>query len=693
MMSSPSLSMQRTLILTAGPLAQEAGALLTHYLQERPSPAAAIAIVHEASGAATTNGVDWETAVRNALIRISPPDLAAHMARAGWRLAEPPEIALILLLDATPEAHLVAQTLLTRGSALVYECLGVETTTLLIWLAAEINPQTLSACLMAELSLSRPMLALSLRNEAGLRLPTPTTLAQAAADLLWLLTATPLRDLPESAAAMQGEAYTGETLICSVGLHAWRWSPTATRTSFMNHWLQEVFAYWLARAPDAADPAQVASWLEGNELSATGFAAHALLPAEQALPDFLAADWRAPWPGHIQRLLTTMKFNEAADETLQADLVLQAELRMDEPLQHGMRLLRAQAQSMLDAQPIAGVARTCAWLQEAADACRLLYEQMLDQQEAQAVSGDLLATERGRLNARFQRLLEEWPSPTWRAWLRIALRPWRWPTYGWRYWQLRQTGQQMSQVMVQQAARRRQEVVQRAVRQALSELERIAWRIHGQVEEVGDMLNNLAAEVEQGLSHPIPSTALQEEEETGLPIPWLLYKRLAPDPAAEAETAAAAIGGLGRQLQALDDALWPPLAQAGARRLAADASFTTVDALLANLQEAPLLEVWRNGWEAAAPLWRYDETRLTETARAYHRQQTFICGAGALMLADLLGESVNEATWLQSADRERLFVVRARVGLTPAALIADWQSPAEAEMFPISAATTMNENF
>lgn len=671
MTPSTHFSIQRTLVITTGPLAQQAGDMLGQYLQEQTAPSAAIAVVPCAAEVS-----DWQKDVNDALIRISPPDLAAQLARAGWRLAEPPEITLILLADVAPRAAQMVQMLLTKGTALIYECLGLETSTLLIWLAADATPEALDDCLAAALSPTRPTLALSLRNEAGLRLPTPAALAQTAAALLWLLTATPLRELPEAATPLQSDAYTGETLICTVGLHSWCWSPATTYQQFLNHWLAELFTHWLARSPGPGNAAQVASWLENNDLTTAGFAAFALMPAEQVLPDFLTAEWAAPWPWQIRHLFAAMKLNEAADETLQADRLQQAELRMDEPLQRGRRLLRTHAQLLLDEHPTAGIAWTCAWLEEAATICQHLYEQLLDQQEAQNVSGDILATERGKLNARLQVWLETWPAPTWHAWLRVALRPWQWPVHVWRYWQLHQAGLRMSQLMTQQAARRRQEATQRATRQAISELERLIWHLHGQVGEIGDMLHTLAEDVEDELPLPIIYTTQLNDEEictNRLPTPWLLYKRLVADPASEAAAAAAAIGGLGRQLQELDDALLPPLTRLGMKRLAGSAELTTIDALLANLGETSLLDIWRSGWETAAPLWRYDETRLTETARVYHGQQTFVCGAGATMLADLLGDFAHEATWLQSPDRERLFVARVRVGLTPASLSAEWQ--------------------
>lgn len=674
---------QRTLVLTAGPLAQAAGRRLEASLQERPSPAAAMAVVDYLSEEAQS----WETAVTTALTRISPPDLAASLAQAGWRLADPPEIVVLLLLDVAaaceaPGSGSLPHTLLHEAAALVYAHLGLETMPLLIWLAGEVSPQELLDCLQTRLPLGHLPLALSLRNELGLRLPTPAALVEAAADLLWLLTATPLRDLPDWLTGPQGAAYSEKAAYGTIGLHHWRWSPAATLARFRSCWLEAVLAHWLARAPEPADAAQVAAWLENQQLSPAGLAPYALTPEEQALPTFQAADWAMPRPWQIRRLLAEMQLDEAADEALQTERVQQAGLRMDEPLQRAARLLRAQAMTLLDRQPVAGVSRTCTWLQEAAAVCGQMVEQLLDQQEAQQVSASRLAAERGVLQAQLKSWLESWPEPAWRGWRRVALRPWRWPYYLWRYWQLRQAGRQLSQIYMRQAARRRQEAIQTATRQAVSELERIAWRVNGQVEEVGDMLAALAQALAQDapcLRQPSDAADGISSEEGWLPTPWRLYPRLVPDPAQEAVVAAAAAGGLGQQVQQLDDeGLLAALSRYSAERLAAVNTLTTSDVLLATLPEGMSLEaIWQNGWDAASPLWRYDETRLAESARGGHRQHAFVCGGGATALADFLGTAANDVTWIEGGDRERLFVVRARTGLTPPALAAAWSGVTE----------------
>lgn len=666
---------QRTLVLTRGPLAQAAGQRLQEALVERPSPAAAIAIVDCTPEAASS----WETVVTTALTHISPPDLATRLAQDGWRLAEPPEISLLLLLDVLPGGGLLAHTLLTETAALVYTHLGLDTVPLLIWLAAAASPQELLDCLEFPLRLAHPPLALSLRNELGLRLPSPAALVNTTADLLWLLSATPLRELPDWLLNLHGEAYEKEPIFSTIGIYQWCWSPTATLAHFRDCWLEAVLTHWLARSAETTDPAQVAAWLEKKQLSPAGLAAYAIAPAEHTLPTFRATEWTMPRPWHIRWLLAEMQLEESADEAQQREHVLQAGLRMDEPLQRAAGLLHSQAQTLLDKQPETGVSRTCAWLLEAATACGHMVEQLLNQQEAQQVSGSLLATERGALQAQMKAWLESWPEDTWNSWLWELLRLWRWPFLIRRYWQLRQAGRRLSQIYERQAARRRQEAIQTAIRQAICELEGIAWRVHSQVEEVGDMLQALAQMLTQD-TPCLPYLQLETEAVTAgsgrLPVLWPLYPRLVPDPAQEAVTAAAAVGGLGQQVQQLDDeALLAALNRFSTERFKAVNTLNTTHALLATLpKERSLLASWQDGWDAASPLWRYDETRLPENARAGHQHHTFVCGGGAISMADLLGVAAENVTWIESSDRERLFVVRVRTGLTPAALAAAWPS-------------------
>ncbi|MCA9972087.1 MAG: hypothetical protein KC425_17810, partial [Anaerolineales bacterium] len=74
-------------------------------------------------------------------------------------------------------------------------------------------------------------------------------------------------------------------------------------------------------------------------------------------------------------------------------------------------------------------------------------------------------------------------------------------------------------------------------------------------------------------------------------------------------------------------------------------------------------------WEEAAPLWRHDPARLPERLRARELTLTLLCAADASALAPpyaaLLPENVRYA---HAADRTRIYLLRARGGLTADAM-------------------------
>ncbi|MCP4428402.1 MAG: hypothetical protein GY803_28270, partial [Chloroflexi bacterium] len=178
---------QRTLIITCGPLAQEAGEKVAAHLTDRSGPRPAIAVQAVETAALDESGI---TAVTTALTQISPPNLTAILASQGWQLINEAEINCILLCDAAAESGDLAGKLLKQISDLVYRHLGIETASLLIWLAGEAGDAFLADCLSVPIHASRGAAALSLRNEAGPRLPDESALTPVGAEPLTRLTAT-----------------------------------------------------------------------------------------------------------------------------------------------------------------------------------------------------------------------------------------------------------------------------------------------------------------------------------------------------------------------------------------------------------------------------------------------------------------------------------------------------------------------
>jgi hypothetical protein len=332
-------------------------------------------------------------------------------------------------------------------------------------------------------------------------------------------------------------------------------------------------------------------------------------------------------------------------------------------------VLQQQALDMLNDNPIAGIARVCAWLEAVMGEFDRLIEQTLDEQETLNESISVLATERGPVEARLKEGLASWPPAKWQNWTATALRPWHWPGLVWRYGQMQQTGLQLCLILRQQAALKRQIILNKTSRQAMSELRQITRRVSGQVEEVGEMLQYLAGEWAGRLNQ----TGMDEAGELAiscqrpgisLPVPHALYPQLIPNDAAEAVAAATALGGLGQQVTDLDDIISAGLRRLGEQRLAGVWQLTVVDALMAWAGDHKQLQVrWQEAWEEACPLWRVDEARLAESVREQNGRGTAVCGADAHLLADLLPETDGDVTWLESGDRKRLWLVRVRAGL------------------------------
>ncbi len=666
---------QRALLITSGELARTAGETFANLLAERPGPENGIAAVHCADGAADDA---FLLAVTESLTAISPPDLAARLAQKSWALAAVDEIVLILALDMNTENSRAAAPLLDAVTAVVHQHLGLETASLLIWLAGAADETAVLDCLSTPVSVTRAIIPLGLRNEAGLRLPDDNALSAITAELLWALTATPLRTLPEQVFERQGTAFTGDTAVLTLGLAGWSWSPASAHAAFCRRWLESVLAHWLTTADETESAEQAAVWMQDNGLSPQTFAASALKEEETQPPDFLTAAWQFPWPWRLRRLFTEMRFRAETDTEACAKWGEYACFRMDEPLQQARAALRHQVQSDLDQQPVGGVARVTTWLDGALSECDRRIGQMLGEIETQAETDAMLAAERGRLITWLESWLAAWPALNWRAWIGAGWRFWRWPRLAWRCWQIVQSGRQLSCVLAQQAARRRQTIVDAAVRQAWGELEKITRRLQSQVEEIGEMLMHLAGEIAAESTRPDDDphpTASGQLPIIPLPIPYRLYAKLIPDEQAEAIAAAATVGGLGQHVKRLDDAIIEPLRRLGGKRLAGVWALTAVDALAACAgSHDRVRQWWAQGQDAARPLWRLDEARLDETARTENGRLTFVCGANAHLAADLLSEQKGVVCSLPSGDRERLLILCVRTGLTVAAMVSEQYS-------------------
>ena len=671
-MSEQTTEVQRALIITCGPLAQTSGELFTELLHERRGPALATAVVP-----LTTAAPDdaFATAVTAALTAISPPDLAVRLAHSGWKLEHTSEIALFVVMDtAPPDAAAAgdekAAALLSLAADLVFRHLGVETRSLHIWLAGEETEANANDCLNGRLPATRGIIALSLRNSAGLRLPGAAALTGRCAELLWALTATPLRRLPEYVTEHNQHAYADNLPLLTLGIAGWAWSPESVHAAFVRRWLDNILAAWLASPENPPSLEETAVWLAEQNLGAPALADCALTEKERQPPAFAPDMWRAPWPWRIPLLWQTLKAREEADRAGQTGRVQNACLRLAEPVDRITAVWRQAVQERLDRQPAAAIAWTCLWLDMALAEYNRQYEQTWDEAAAQEETDNMLAEERGQLEADMRRWLESWPQSDWQSWLEAALRPWRWPRLIWLYSRWQRFGPRLNRLLQQQAERRRQQAVQTAARQALGDLEKSLRRLQSQVEEIRDMLHCLAAEADAAFP-ALPNNALPDARPpvspepqlpiAPLPFPASLYCHLIPDDAAESLVAAAYIGGLGRQLDALDDTILAGLLNLGRQRLGGVWQLTAVDVFTAVTSDDDQREAWWQAlWQSARPLWRVDEARLSEAERAGNSQMAGVSGASTDLLAGLLPGVAEPLHWLPSADRERILLVRAQ---------------------------------
>lgn len=661
-METRTSSLKRTLILTGGILSDQCGQRWQQVWLDRQGPPLGCAWL-------SVNPDEVDTTLSEQLAQtirqMSPATLPAHLLAAGWHLDNGPDLDLILLLDNQPKLADWSLALVDQVQTAVYRELGLETAALLLCIAGDPTGEVNEARTTA---VDRPLLPnhncfgrgiwlLGLLNEAGLRLPETDDLITITAELLWTLTATPIRHLPETI-----EVGT----VTSVGLSGWSWSLTDTAAAFAHQWQRAVLTHWLsvseATAADIATAAAV--WLEKESWTARALAPVALPEEEARLPVFAPKVWQAPRPWQLRRHLLDLHLLDAADIEAQAQRCEWACFRLDEPLceRHG-RLLDYLEQ-MLDQNPCGGIDHTYRWLEALVHALEQQYR-TLGQQEANRSRRDAeLAQQRGALEAELKPLLEKWPDPTWHSWLRSLLRPWRWPGLLWSYWQIRQHGQRLLPLLYQQATRRREQAAAAAVGQALLELVRLVRRAQSQVEEIGDMVQAMRRQLPnpdlaQTLSQPTSSFSV-------LPASLSLYEQIVADETSAAESAAQAVGGLGQQLRRLDDVrIGEKLAAFAQQQMQSlnKETAVTVWATLANQPETDASDWWQALWSLATPLWPYDETRLPETARQEAGHSSYLCTAFPNREPQLPWAEREPVTCLPMADGERAYLLRLRWGL------------------------------
>jgi len=666
---------RRTLVITAGVLAAAAGKAFTERLHSQQGPETAVAVIHTTGE--TGNGSNLSAQMTEALTRISPPNLGRLLAETGWQLVEPRNLHLILLLDTAVGAEQQAAALGQTAVEISYRHLGVESKVTLIWLAVDLDAAA-TTCVRTQFSFAPQLFALSPLNEAGLRLPKVDRLSPIAAELVWNLSCTPFYQFLAKSLAATEDVYTGENPVTTMGVAVWQWSPTAAYGSLCQRWRDEVFAGWLAQAETAPAPEELAAWVQQAGLDREQVATAVAEKGFVSPPDYARTAQHLPWPWEMGGQFMRLKEMHRVDAEAIEQFKWQAEPQM--------LLLKGRADEQLavflgeclDTQPVGGIDWAAHWTWRLQTVWEELYEQMLDEAATYDGIDHDLAGERGLIEAQIRELLENWPGSHASRWLVYAWRVWRWPHLGWQYWQLRQLGLRLGGLLAQQSARRRQQATQALVAKTISELAHQARQWHGRVTEIEQMLKSnqsqkgQQAEGEETCLEPAAETQTAELPGEML-LPAGVYERLLPDADTETAVAAAAIGGFGRQLRLLDDAVLQHLDGVMAERLRGLWSVTAVDLLEGNHSTS---EAWQAWWQTAsqmaAPLWPYDEGQLSERNRRHDWTSACLLGAGVERLPALpnwLGESgatmlENTVPSISTADGSRLVVICLRRGVT-----------------------------
>ncbi len=652
---------QRTLMITLGPIAQQAGQKLRARFDQHPGPEWAVAAVN----LAPANGQTVQAAVtdiQTALTQISAPTLMTRLSEHGYTLADVPEIALFLLVDsASPGADQVVEWV-KEVVTIIQNYLGLDAAALLIWLVNDpAGPETTTCLLTSEAQadlFGRGILTLSLLNEVGLRLPDETALATACADILWLFVATPL-----GAALDLLTDYEGQNRFSSVGITHWQWDREQVTTVLHQRWMLDVLQQWNKPITQSLPPATLDHWLTDVGLSQQHLQTHIQTACVIEEPVYDEALWQAPRPWDIRHLFMTLATTEAHDQEQQAERQKKADLRLEEILQMAAQTVKQQIHWLLDEKPVGGIAYADCWLMGLKEAFNRMAAWFQPETQAENQNDWLLPTVRQELETRQQELLLSWPTEGALAWVSCLIRPWRWPRLLWDYWQLRSIGQQLTLIYRHQAQQRRQAAALLTTRHAYMALDQIVRHCLCQVEEIGDMLGCLQSEIGDWRQ-------TMEGDRSLVVLVTILYPLLFKEPKVEAERAAEALGGMGQQFLKLDDEpVMQALQRCGRERLAPITNYTAAQ-LLSLLHPAPenLGQWWQGFWQQATPLWRYDPTRLPERVRAQGTTLACLCGQGAnrFLKPEMLSP---EMRCLETGDPEHLFLLRLRGGLTASTLI------------------------
>jgi hypothetical protein len=629
---------QRALVLTCGALAHQAGARFGEKLIEAEGP-------HEGIAVLPVSGTEVVPAVAGALRQVSQVSVKESLAQRGWQMDRLEEVALYLMVDLNDGREKVDPAgLVELISGVAQQHFGLSVATLGVALLPESREEersSLAALVTNRTVFDRGLLVLGMTNTMGLCLPDAGALAEQAAHILQALTITPLRDAPEWLAEQQGPGWEALSIVASAGVAVWPWSPAEELDALQRHWLKGVIEAWLAHAPEEKVGVSSEKWLATAALERDQLVRRLSDGREQRLLKPLAAHpqpWRVHETYRSVCLLPEQLPEQICDELAAAQKAIVAE---------ASALLQSRAEEMLAEAPAGGLARLRVFLRhldlffsERQERMDIQSETMLERQQAVAGGHRRLAIE-------LERYLSRWPKPGPANWLHILIRPWRWLRLAWQYHQMRSLAAQLVQLENEWRQWQWQHRVAAAAESVYGSFIKQVAGIEAQAEEVVAMLRSMRGSIVDSLPGPLRGR------------PEYVSQRLAnlvEKPELEAVWAAHMMGGLGRQLTALDDSRLEWLSEQGRHRLAEKGSFSALEALRLIYPDEEALRTWWNLlWEGASPLWRCDEYRQGECIPTGRTGLTLVYGLDALRLQQLLiWVDSPHVRWLVGPDPELL---------------------------------------
>lgn len=623
-------TIQRTIVLSCGRAADDVADRLNRILAAPGEPGAVVASVSLSGGELTKR-------LREAAMAVSRLDGRRELARAGWRLDRLDELGLLVLLDLSSEPT-AAIAAVREARVVARQALGSDAAALLIAISPSPGDDTALAVLRrasVDNAFGRGVVLLGPVNRDGLLLEGEA-FGEAVATLAHALLTTPMRDVPEGVAV-------------TLGVAVWRWPRHEVQAALARRWAAGAIGQWLEQA-EGDFGAQSAGWLERRELSPEQLAA----AAANIAPPAITPSWSPPQPWAMRRALDRVTSTLTVLAAPSTEQVVALEAALAATWEGSAQGVEDACRAMLDKQPAGSVSRAGGWLEGLAAEMTRLADRAAARQEREDVTAADLAQRETGLRTALARLLVGWPGNGARAWAERVWRIWRWPEMALTYWRLHQTGEALAELSAARANLTQQQAVTAALLRGYEAWARRLGCLAGRLDEVEAMLRFL-------LRHLLLPEEDKEISALHPVAPHALYTQLMESAAAEAEWAAVAVGGLGRQTIALDDTIGDALPAAGAKRLADIERLPAVAALrFAAEGGADVTDWWATLWADAAPLWPAGQAGPAAATTGPQTETLYVLSAGASALRALLNlpESA-EGDWIETGDETAITVIRA----------------------------------